>query len=69
MKYRTAAVYNESISTVICASAYRPVLRLRIRDPVPFLTPGSGMGKKSVSRSGMKKEPDHISDSLETIFG
>jgi hypothetical protein len=33
MKYRTAAVSKESISTVICASAYRPVLWLRIRDP------------------------------------
>ncbi len=31
-----------------------------------FLTPGSGMGKKSGSGSGMNN-PDHISDSLETI--
>ncbi len=30
-----------------------------------FLTPGSGMGKKS--GSGMNN-PDHISESLETIF-
>jgi hypothetical protein len=30
-----------------------PVLRLRIRDPVPFLTPGSGMNI-----------PYHISESL-----
>jgi hypothetical protein len=30
--------------------------------------PGSGMGKKSVSGSGMNN-PDHISESLETIFG
>ncbi len=29
---------------------------------------GSGMGKKSGSGSGMN-EPDHISESLETIFG
>jgi hypothetical protein len=32
-----------------------PVFRIRIRDPVP---PESGMNK-----------PDHISDSLQTIFG
>jgi hypothetical protein len=31
-----------------------------------FLTPGSGMGKKSGSGSGTNN-PDHISDSLETI--
>jgi hypothetical protein len=37
--------------------------------PVVFLTldPGSGLGKKSGSRSGMSK-PDYISESLETIF-
>ncbi len=36
-----------------------PVLRIRIRDPVPFspLDPGSGMNN-----------PDHIFYSLETIF-
>jgi hypothetical protein len=32
-----------------------------------FLTPGSGMEKKSGSGSGMNN-PDHISESLETIF-
>jgi hypothetical protein len=32
-----------------------------------FLTPGSGMGKKSGSGSGMNN-PDYISESLETIF-
>jgi hypothetical protein len=36
-----------------------------IRDPVP-LDPGSGMGKKS--GSGILDNPDHISESLETIF-
>ncbi len=41
---------------------------LRIWDPVPFLTPGSGMGKKSGSGSGMYN-PDHISESLEPFFG
>jgi hypothetical protein len=40
---------------------------LRIRDPVPFLTPKSGMGKKSGSGSGMNN-PDHISESLKSIF-
>ncbi len=42
-----------------------------MRDPDPgsgaFLTPGSGMGKKSRSGSGMDI-PDQISESLETIF-
>jgi hypothetical protein len=41
-----------------------------MRDPVPFLPldPVSGMDKKkSGSRSGMNN-PDHISESLETIF-
>jgi hypothetical protein len=33
-----------------------------------FLTPGSGMGTKSRSGSGMNI-PDQISESLETIFG
>jgi hypothetical protein len=32
-----------------------------------FLTPGSGMGKKSGSGSG-RNNPDHISESLKTIF-
>jgi hypothetical protein len=32
------------------------------------MTPGSGMGKKFGSRSGISN-PDDISDSLETIFG
>jgi hypothetical protein len=45
------------------------VLRIRIRDPVPFrlLDQESGMGKKSGSGSGMNN-PDHISQSLEIIF-
>jgi hypothetical protein len=32
-----------------------------------FLNPGSGIGKKSGSRSGMNN-PDHIFESLEQIF-
>jgi hypothetical protein len=51
-----------------------PVLRIRVRDLVPFspLDPGSGMGKKIKIRirdpeSGMNI-PDHISESLETLF-
>ncbi len=44
-----------------------------IRDPGSgaFLTPGSGMGKNSGSGSGIRigmNNPDHISESLETIF-
>jgi hypothetical protein len=35
------------------------VLRIWIRDPVRFLTPGSGSGMNN---------PDHISESLETKF-
>jgi hypothetical protein len=41
------------------------------RDPGfdAFLTPGSGMGKKSRSGSGSRMSiPDHISESLETVF-
>jgi hypothetical protein len=42
---------------------------LRILDPVLFLTPGSGigMGKKSISGSGLII-PDHISESLELFY-
>jgi hypothetical protein len=45
------------------------VLRIWILDPVPFrpLDPGFGMSSKSRSGSGMNI-PDHISESLETIF-
>ncbi len=45
------------------------MLRIRIRNPVPFcpLDPGSVMGKKLVSESGMNN-PDHSSESLKTIF-
>jgi hypothetical protein len=39
-------------------TAYEPVLRIRIRDLVPFwpLDPGSGMSKKSGSGSGIRDE-------------
>jgi hypothetical protein len=44
---------------------------ISVADPDPgfgaLLTPGSGMGKKSGSGSGIRN-PDHISKSLETIF-
>ncbi len=33
-----------------------------------FLAPRSGMGKKSIFGSGMNI-PDHISESLENVFG
>jgi hypothetical protein len=44
-------------------------LELSVADPGyrAFLTPGSGMDKKSRSGSG-KNIPDHISESLEIIF-
>jgi hypothetical protein len=42
-----------------------------VADPDPgfgaFLTPGSGMGRKSASGSGMNN-PDHVFQSLETIL-
>jgi hypothetical protein len=38
-----------------------------VSEPVPFVTPGSGMGKKSGSGSGMNN-PDHISESLKFFF-
>ncbi len=47
-----------------------PIMRsTSVADPgsSAFLTRGSGMGKKSGSGSGMNN-PDHISESLETIF-
>jgi hypothetical protein len=47
----------------------KTVLRIRIRDAVPFwpLDAGSGMGKKSRSGSGMNI-PDHVAESAETLF-
>jgi hypothetical protein len=43
----------------------------RFRDPMPFwaLDPGSGMGKKNQDPESGMNNPDHISESLETIFG
>jgi hypothetical protein len=41
-------------------------MKVSVADPDP-VTPGSGIGKKSRSGSGMKIT-DHISESLETIF-
>ncbi len=46
-------------------SVIQSVLRTRGNDA--SWTTGSGMGKKSRSGSGMDM-PDHISESLETIF-
>ncbi len=47
------------------------MLKIRIWDLLPFFTPGSGMGKNQDpepgSGSGMNI-PDHILESLETIF-
>jgi hypothetical protein len=43
------------------------VLPIRIRDPVHFLTPGSGMVKKSGSGSGMNN-PDHVILSAQKQF-
>jgi hypothetical protein len=50
-------------------SLHKPITSVVDPDPGSgaFLTPESGMGKKSGSRSGMKK-PDHICESLKSIF-
>ncbi len=55
--------------TVLLWNLLYTVLRIRIQDPGSgaFLTPGSGMGKKSGSGSGMNN-PDHISECFELIF-
>jgi hypothetical protein len=50
-----------------CNYGTQPVLQIRIRGLFDPLDPGSGMGKKSGSGSGMNN-PDLISESLETIF-
>ncbi len=56
---------------VLCATGMVPcyVPSVAVRDPVPFwpLDPGSRMGKKLRSGSGLNIL-DHISESLETIF-
>jgi hypothetical protein len=64
---RFRAFFGIKMWKVLCKF---PVLRIRIRDPVPFwpLDPESGMGKKSGSGSVMNN-PDHISEGLETFFG
>jgi hypothetical protein len=52
-------VHNTSLnSEEMKKMNFIPVLRIRIRDPVPFwlLDPGSGMGRKSASGSGIRDE-------------
>ncbi len=56
---RLVAVDAELLSNQCCGSGIRCLFRP--------LDPGSGMGKESRSGSGMNL-PDHISESLETIF-
>jgi hypothetical protein len=49
----------------------KSVMRIRIRDPMPFwpLEPGSGMVKKSGSGFGVNiNNTDHISESLNNFF-
>jgi hypothetical protein len=43
------------------------IITEKLINVLSFADPGSGMGKKSGSGSGMNK-PDHIFESLETIF-
>jgi hypothetical protein len=54
MKLPDSSIWASRIR--ICYS--QAVLRIRIRDPVPFwpLDPGSGMGRKSASGSGIRDE-------------
>jgi hypothetical protein len=72
-KANVAKILVEELYDIFCVSYNPTVLRIRIRDPVPFrpldpgssaffrpLDPGSGMGKKIGSGSGMNN-PDHIS--------
>jgi hypothetical protein len=65
----TVHVVIMACRTIPLSSSY--LLRCSVADPDPgygaFLTPGSGKGKNSGSRSGMNN-PDHISERLETIF-
>jgi hypothetical protein len=65
---RNSRIAREKISDSV---KHNPVIKAVLRDPDPgsgaFLTPGSGMGKKSRSGSGMNI-PDQISESLETMF-
>ncbi len=65
---------NKGGAATLFCSRWRTALcqTFSVADPDPgsgaFLTPGSGMSKKSGSGSGMNN-PDHISESLETSFG
>jgi hypothetical protein len=65
------AVSGLSSITFITANQRRKTFISSVADPDPgfgaFLTSRSGMGKKSGSGSGMNN-PDHVSESLETIF-
>jgi hypothetical protein len=70
IKYRILLIHSGSyFLQVLFRNLLYKVLRIRIRDPESgaFLTPGSGMGKKSGSESVMNN-PDHISECFELIF-
>jgi hypothetical protein len=66
--YRNSRIAREKISDSVKQNSRHGG---SVRDPDlgsgSFLIPGSGMGKKSKSVSGMNI-PDQISESLETIF-
>jgi hypothetical protein len=60
MKKRFALVHARiAKNNVIGRIALISLLRIRIRDPLPFLVPESGSGVNN---------PDHVSDSFETII-
>ncbi len=52
---------------MICTFTFRSVISVADPGSGAFLTPGSGMGKKSGSGSKMNN-PDYISERLETLF-
>jgi hypothetical protein len=65
-RHGSGSFHHQAIISTVFA-----VLRIRIRDPGlgAFLTPGSGMGESQHPDPGSgMNNPDHIFQSLETIF-
>jgi hypothetical protein len=64
-------VHRIEITSTNTGLLKRTLQKISDADPDPgygaLLTPGSGMGKKSGSGTGMDI-PDHFSESLETVF-
>ncbi len=64
----SGVVFAAEVSPPVIGTVVFNNMKSNVADPAPgtgaFLTPGSGMGKKS----GSMNKPDHISESLETIL-